>query len=810
MIANYLKVALRALLRNKLTSFINIAGLAVAISSSLLIYFFIQDEVSYDRHHTKADRIYRVTRNFLSPDGTINLHLGHVAPPFGPLLKDNFTEIEEVARSLQGQLLITWEENGEVVKSFNEPNCFTTEPAIFDIFDIEMIEGNGKQTLGEPFQVILSERTAQKYFGNSPAIGKTLKFDNQRELHVGGVFRDFPDQSHWHPELLVSFSSLFDSLVYGRRDLETNWSNNAFTTYALLREPYDIERMESRFPAFLDSHMGGPDAAAYKPSVWTNLFLQRITDIHLHSQLDSEIEANGNINNVYTMGVIGFFIVLIACFNFINLSTARASRRAKEVGLRKVVGAFRIQLIVQYLGESILIAVLAAILATALATISLPWLNAFTEKHLVLDLVNDGLAIKILAFTLFLGVVAGIYPAFIISSFRPSTILKGQQGVSLRSRGSLRKVLVIAQFSTSIVLIIATLITLRQLRYMNDRELGYAKEQVVLLQYFSELSPSYDAFYNELTRHASIRNATRSTRVPTTRLLDHQGSARVQDGDSLRLTDVVLKNVRIDPEFFDTYGIKLIAGRNFSRDIKTDDSLAFILNESAVKMIGFTPEAILTRDFQYGGVKGRVIGVVRDFHFESLHEPIVPIIFQGGRVAGNISVKLAGGNIKEGITHLEKTWKDFLPHRPFEYNFASERYEQLYRSEAKQAQLFIVFSILAIAIASLGLFGLATFNTLQRTKEIGIRKVLGASVGNIVRLLSGEIAWLILIATVIAWPVAWYFTDQWLNSFAYRIPNGMLTYALAGAVALAIALITVGTHTVKAALSNPSETLRTE
>lgn len=284
MIANYLKVAFRALMRSKLTSFINIAGLALAISCSLLIYFFIQDELSYDRYHTKSDRIYRVTRNFLSPDGSVNLHLGHVAPPFGPLLKNDFPEFEEVARSLQGRLLVAWEDNGEVVKSFNEDRCFTTEPDIFNIFDIEMLEGDGPQVLSEPLQVILSERTAQKYFGDAPAVGKTLKFNNQLDLHVGGVFRDFPDQSHWHPELLLSFSTLYDSLIYGRRNLETNWGNNAFTTYVLIKEPFDIAHIESQFPAFLDRHMGESGAVSHKPSTWTTLFLQKVTDIHLHSR----------------------------------------------------------------------------------------------------------------------------------------------------------------------------------------------------------------------------------------------------------------------------------------------------------------------------------------------------------------------------------------------------------------------------------------------------------------------------------------------------------------------------------------------
>ena len=345
---------------------------------------------------------------------------------------------------------------------------------------------------------------------------------------------------------------------------------------------------------------------------------------------------------------------------------------------------------------------------------------------------------------------------------------------------------------------------------MNDRNLGYNKDQIVTLRFFNELASSYDAFYNELLKHSSIRNAARSSRIPTSRLLDSQGSAQVQKGDSLANTNVVLKNIRIDQEFFDTYEIPFVAGRDFSKEIKTDDSLAFVLNESAVAMIGMTPDEILTRDFQYGGVRGRVIGVVKDFHFESLHEPIVPLVFHPARFFGNISVQVPGSQMQDALAHIEKVWKEFVPQRPFEYSFLSMQYEDLYSGERKQGQLFIAFSALAIFIASLGLFGLATFNTLQRIKEIGIRKVLGASVVNIVQLLSREMIILILIANVIAWPVAWYFMDQWLDTFAYRIEGNLLLYLFAAVAAIVIALVTVGTQTVKAAMSNPSETLRNE
>lgn len=811
MFKNYLKVAFRAILRSKLTAFINIAGLALAMACSLLILLFITDELSYDRYHTKAGRIYRVTRNFLSPDGSVNLHLGHVAPPFGPLLRNDFPDFEDVVRTLQSTILVAREEHGEERKLFNENNAFFAEPQLFKIFDIPVLEGNAAKALTDPFQLMLSEKTAKKYFGDEPALGKALKVSDRFNMVVSGVFRDFPAQSHWHPEVLISFSTLNDSTIYGRKGLEENWGNNSFATYVLVKQPFDEARIESQFPAFLDRHMGADitDPAAPMPSTWTTLFLQKLTDIHLHSHLDSEIEANGDINTIYMMAVIGIFIILIACFNFVNLSTARATKRAKEVGLRKVVGALRAQLIIQYLSESILIAMLAFLCAVGIAGLALPWLNAFTGKNLTLALADDWSLLAVLLLCSFsIGTIAGIYPAFVISSFRPSTILKGQQGSS-RAKAGLRKVLVVSQFAISIILIIATLVTFRQLQYMNTRSLGYNRDQIVLLRYYSELDQSFEPFYNELLRGTDIQNVARSSRIPTDRLLDSRGSAQVQQGDSLVNTNIVIKNIAVDHQFFDTYGVPFVAGRNFSREIKTDDSLSFILNEAAVKMIGVTPDEMLTKDFQYGGVRGRVIGVVRDFHFESLREPIVPMVFHIGGY-GNISVKIAGNRMQDALADLEKIWKEFLPHRPFEYEFLSMQYTHLYDTERKQGQLFIVFSGLAIFIASLGLFGLATFNTLQRIREIGIRKVLGASVGNIVRLLSREIMVLILIANIIAWPVAWYFTNEWLNTFAYRIDNSFVLYVFSAVAAVVIALVTVSSQTIRAALSNPAETLRSE
>jgi len=811
MIRNYFKVALRTLYRNRLTSFINIAGLTLALACCILIALFIKDELSYDRHHTNANNIYRVTRNFLSPDGSVNLHLGHLAPPFGPLLKNDFPDFKEVARTLQNRVLVSYQDDGQEKKLFNESRAYFAEPEIFKIFDIPVTVGVGPEALSQPLRVMLSEKTARRYFDDGQALGKTLRMGDQYDLTVSGVFKDFPSQSHWHPEILISFVTLNDSTIYGRRRLETNWGNNSFSTYVLADESLNVAQTEDQFPAFLDRHMGPANSAtdAPMPSSWTTLFLQRLTDIHLRSHLDSEVESNGNINSVYMMGVIGIFIILIACFNFVNLSTARATKRAKEVGLRKVIGAFRSQLIAQHLSESLIMTFAALGLSLMLASLSLGWLNDFTGKELALDLAADTMWLYLPGFALLVGIFAGMYPAFVISSFKPVAILKGQLG-STRGRGSLRKVLVVSQFVISIVLIIATLVTFEQLQYLNNRDLGYNKDQIIILPYFNEIDRSYEAFHNKLVTHTAIDNAARSSRTPTGRLLDSQGTAQVQRGDSLANTDVVLKNIRIDHDFFSTYQIPFVAGRNFSKDVLTDDSLAFILNESAVRMIGLGPDQILNRDFQYGGVRGRVIGIVRDFHFESLHEPIVPLVFHPSRFYGNLSIQVSENKMQDALHHIEKIWSEFLPHRPFEYSFLSMQYEQLYRAEQKQGQLFIGFSALAIFIAGLGLFGLATFNTLQRIREIGIRKVMGASTGNIVGLLCREMVLLVILANLIAWPIAWYLTDQWLSTFAYRTEINMLLYILAATAAVAIALLTVGSQTIKAALSNPAQTLRTE
>lgn len=819
MIRNYLKVAIRSIFRNKLTAFINIAGLALAMMCCVLIYLFVVDELSYDRYHTKADRTYRVTRNFLGKDGVPNLHLANVAPPIGPLLKNDFGEIEVMARTINYSLNISLEQNGEQIKNFIENDIFVVEPDLFKIFDIEVLSGDPAKALVRPLTVMLSEEYAQKYFGTQDVIGKRLRVNNQLDIEVTGKYKSFPAQSHWHPTMLVSFSTFEDEAIYGRKALETNWGNNAFGTYLLLEEGVDPKKVEAGFTDFMERHFAtyarsnwgaAPD---FKASQSTTLFLQKLTDIHLYSHLDDELEVNGNINNVRMMSIIGAFIILIACFNFINLSTARATKRSKEVGLRKVVGAFKAQLVMQYLSESVLISLFGLALAIGFALISLAWLNTFTGKALSLNpLSNWPLYVGLIGFAIVVGIMAGLYPAFVISGFKPALVLKGQQG-SAKGKGLVRKTLVVVQFSISIILLIATAITFQQLDYLNSRTLGYDKDQVVVFGYYSDdLDKNYEAFYNELTKTSVIENATRSSRIPTGRLLDSSGPPLITKGDSLINSTVTTKFVAIDEAFFHTYGMEMAAGRDLSKDFVNDDSLSFIINETAAKAYGWNNISDgLDKDFSYANIKGKLVGIVKDFHFESLHQSIIPIVFYSRPgIFSDLSIRISAGKTQEGLAHIEKVWREFLPDRPFNYAFVSEDYHRLYLEEQKQNQLFTIFSGLAIFIACLGLFGLATFNTLQRVKEIGIRKVLGASVPSILGLLSKEIVILIIIANLIAWPLAWYFMQQWLNSFAYHINMNVTIYLLAAIVAVLVALLTVSSQTIKAAMTNPSSTLKYE
>ncbi len=611
---------------------------------------------------------------------------------------------------------------------------------------------------------------------------------------------------------MLSFNTLKDSAIYGEKNLRTNWGNNSFYTYLLLPAGYDPKKLEAQFPAFLNRHIVEGQGGEFKPSDWTSLTLRKLTDIHLYSHKDSEVEENGDIKRVYIFSAIALFILLIACINYMNLSTARSALRAKEIGVRKVVGAGKPELIAQFLSESILICCIATILAFILTWLALPGLNKISGQSLSINILSKWQTILPLVLVpFFVGTLSGLYPAIFLSSFKPIKVLKGILKVG-EGNFLFRKVLVVTQFSISIILIISTAIVFQQLKYMQNKSLGFVREHIVTLNNNAGLNNSFESFRTALLDNPNIKEVGRSSRIPSGRLLDAMGS-KINNGDSLAPTKADIKYVRADEAFNPTYGMKMVAGRNFSKEYGMDTS-SFVINEAAVKVLGLkSNEDAIGKPFTYGNRAGHLIGVVNDFHFESLHQRILPIVLFTSTTQnsyGRISIKISGNNIPAALSHIEDTWKKFLPETPYDYSFLDERFAVLYKAEQQQGSIFTIFSCIAIFIACLGLFGLSAFTITQRIKEIGIRKVLGASVGSIVGLLSKDFMKLVIIAAVIAFPVAWYAMHNWLQDFAYRITIPWWVFIIAGVAAAFIALVTISFHAIKAAVANPVKSLRTE
>ncbi len=811
MIRNYFKIAWRNLMKYKFISFINLFGLTVGLTCCLLITTYIVNELSFDRYNKKAENIYRVTRSFNNSEGVVSLNLSTISPPFGYYFPTDFPEIKEMTRLLNnGTTPLKYQD-----KLINEPDVYFADEHLFDVFTLPVLQGDPKTALKEPFSVMLSEETAKKYFGGDDPMNKILRANNQFDVKVTGIYKAFPANSHLHPGMLISFNTLKDSAVYGAENLRTNWGNNSFFTYLVLPDHYDASRMIAQFPAFVNRRMDHKDYNGDLPSKYTKLGLQKLTDIHLYSHTDYEAEPNGDITRVYIFSIIALFILLIACINYMNLSTARSALRAREIGIRKVIGARKKELIFQFLSESVLISCTAILISFILLYFALPWLNRISDQHLsVRILISWKILIPIFLTPFVVGILSGLYPALFMSSFQPVKTLKG---IFKAGSGniSFRKLLVVAQFAISIVLIITTVIVFQQLRYMQSTSLGYDKEHIFTVPYNNFLNSSYESFRNELLQNRDVRDVARSSRIPTGRLLDAMG-ASAYIGDSLRPVTADIKFLAADYDFIPTYGVQLAAGRNFSRSYGTDTS-NFILNQASVQAIGWkSAQDAIGKDFKYGSLKGKVIGVIRDFHFESLHQKIVPMVLVNPRTDPNqsffnsLSVKISGNNMAATLAVVEKTWKKYLPEIPYQYTFLEENFNRLYESEQRQGAIFTIFSCIAIFIACLGLFGLSAFAITQRLKEIGVRIVLGAKMNSIVTLLSKDFLRLVLIASVIAFPVAWYAMTRWLQDFAYRINIQWWVFILSAIVALIVALGTVSFHAIKAALTNPVQSLRSE
>jgi putative ABC transport system permease protein len=814
MIRNYLRSAWRNIARHKFISFINIFGLTVGLTCCLLIITYLINELSYDRYNVNADRTYRVTRIFYSRNGEENLHLSAVAPPFGPLLKTAFPDIEKVTRVLpNGTTVLKYKE-----KLFNEQNGFFADENFFNIFSANVIEGDKKKALYDPYNIMLTPEVAKKYFGNDNPINKTITtivYGFKHEYKVTGIFEPFPANAHMHPDILMSFNTLKDSAIYGEKQLETNFGNNSFYTYLLMPKGYNMDIITRQFDAFVDKYYNPKGLPpGIKPHQTTKLTIQKLTDIHLQSHLDDEIEPNGDMKRVYIFSIIALFILLIACINYMNLSTARSALRAKEIGIRKVIGAQRKEIIRQFLGESILITWVALLLAGALTWFLLPYIN--TISHLSLSfssLFHWNILIGVLLLPFVVGLLSGVYPAIFMSSFRPVQVLKGLLKVG-SGNVSFRQVLVVVQFSVSIVLIVATTVVFQQLRYIQNKSLGFNKDFILTTTYSGALTKQFESFRNELLNNPAVKGVGRSSRIPSGRLLDDQ-DAQVIEGGKTVPTQIDLKMITTDYDFMDTYGMKLAAGRNFSRQFLTDTA-NYVINETAVQQLGWkTPQNAVGKDLIYGGTKGKVIGIVKDFHFESLHQPIIPMIFllpgPSNAFYNRISIKVDGHNVQSAISSIGATWRKYLPEIPFDYTFVDQRFQKLYDAEQQESQLFTIFSCLAIFIACLGLFGLSAFTISQRVKEIGIRKVLGANIPQIVSELSRSFMMLIVIAAMIALPIAWWLMHKWLeNNFAFRIEVSGWVLLFAGMVALIIAFVTISFQAVKAANANPVKSLRSE
>jgi putative ABC transport system permease protein len=809
MLKNYFKIAWRNLMKYKFISFINLFGLTVGLTCCLLITTYILDELSYDRYNTNADHIYRVTRSFNNANGAVSLRLSTVAPAFGYYFPTDFPEIQKMTRLLDNGL--TPMRFGE--KKFNEKSIFFADENLFDVFTVKVLKGNPKKALTDPFSIMLSEEQAKKYFGEEDPIDKLIKFNSQVDFKVTGIYKAFPSNAHLHPGMLLSFSSLRDTTLYGEENLRTSWGNNSFFTYLLLPDKFSAQRIEAQFPAFVDKHMDHKDYQGKNPSAFTKLALQKLTDIHLYSHTDYEAEQNSDIKRVYIFSIIALFILLIACINYVNLSTARSALRAREIGIRKVIGARKKELILQFLSESVLICWVATLLALALTYVSLPLLNTVSGKSITIDLLLKWqVIVPVLLTPFFIGIVSGIYPALFMSSYQPIKTLKGLFKVN-GGGISFRKALVVTQFAVSIILIITTIVVFQQLHYMQKKSLGFDKDRIVTMSYTNAISKQYEPFRNELLQDIAFKDVTRSSRIPTGRLLDNMGAFLFANDSAMPITTDI-KFVNVDHDFVSTFGIPIKQGRFFSRNYGTDTS-SFVVNESAVTAMGFkdASEAV-NKEFKYGSTKGHIIGVIKDFHFESMHQPIVPMVLimlpPGQLYFNNFSVKIASSDLTASLSHLSSTWSKYFPDTPFEYHFLDDQFDKLYESEQRQATLFISFACIAIFIACLGLFGLSAFAITQRIKEIGVRKVLGADINSIVGLLSKDFLVLVAVAAILAFPVAWYAMHNWLKDFAYRIDIQWWVFIVAGVLAALVAFFTVSAQALKAAVANPVKSLRSE
>jgi putative ABC transport system permease protein len=748
--------------------------------------------LSYDRFHPKADRIYRIVADIKTPTETI--------PSGGPAwavpghIKFDFSEVEAFTRVSQENLVFR---KGDI--KFNEKNALWVDSAFFQIFNFKLLKGDVRTALKEPFSVVLSESAAKKYFGKADPMGQTILITGEATpATITGIMQDMPENTQVKGDVLLSMSTITTKYAEG---IDDQWSNYSPLAFILLKPGTDAKTLEKKFPAFLEKWSG---KEMNERQMFVTLKLEQLKDVYLYSTHGG---SSGNIRNVYIFSIIALFILIIACINFINLTTARASERAKEVGIRKMAGAVRPQLARQFIGESLVICFIAFILTLGLSALLLPSFNDLAGKIISKGIFEHGsLVALMLGAGIVIGLLAGIYPAFVLSSFKPIEVLKGRFATS--TKGSiLRKGLVISQFAISTALIIGTIIVYTQMNYMRNRNLGFNKEHVLVVDTNGDIKR--EALQQSVSQLPNVMATSLSGSVPGSGNPGAYSEVENIKGD-LQIANFDLYFVDFD--YIPLYKIELVAGRAFSRDYKTDSNKAMILNESAVKVLGYTsPDQAIGKRYKQWGSEGMIIGVIKDFHFRSLQQPIKPLTLRmNWQGFGLLSVKVNTANLNKTIAAVEKQFKTLIPNRPFNYYFLDEFFDQQYKDEDRFGRLFMNFAVLAIFISCLGLLGLASYSTMQRTREIGIRKVMGASVSNIINLLSKEFLKLVIISFFIAVPVSWYFMHKWLADFAYRTNISWWIFVMAGLLAILIAVFTISFQAFRAAVANPVKSLRTE
>jgi len=794
MIKNYLRVALRHLWRNRTFSIINILGLAVGMAAFFLIFSWVSFETSYDSFHSKADRIYRVVSTIRTPSSLDST--GMTITPIAPNVKKEYPEVEEAVRLSPDWMLVR---RGD--KHFTEHGAVMADSGLFNLFDFPLLKGDRLTALTPPGSMVLSETMARKYFGDEDPMGKRLLVGGSgAPVTVTGVMKDLPGNSQIKAEMLISISSW--KAVYGRPIQDSEWTNHNFYTYLLFRPHSDVAAFERKLPAFMDRHHGDE---ARKLQMFETLRLERLRDVYLRSKLDGFV--TGSIRNVYIFSTVGLFILLIACINFVNLTTARSTERAKEVGVRKVVGAGRLQLARQFIGESVLICLFAFGVALALAGVLIPMFNTVSGKIVSAGVFSRPRDVVLLfGVALAIGVLAGFYPSLMLSGFRPVSVLKGR--FSTGAKGLLlRRGLVVFQFVISTVLIVGTVVVYNQVHFMETRDLGFAKDQEVTID--TGFDPNRFAFKNSLAGIPGVLSTCIASGAPGNGYTSAYTTLEDQQG---KMEQLNIDTYFVDFDFMKQYGLKVLAGRGFSSAYASDTGKAMVINESALRMLGYkSPSEAVGRNFNQWGRDGKIVGVIKDFNYKSLRESISPMVMRIEPWSWlTVSIKVSVAGLPGTLAAIEKKWNQFIPTRPFDYTFLDEDFNKKYSAEAGFGKLFFYFSVLAIFISCLGVLGLASYSTIQRRKEIGVRKVLGASVGSVVGLLSKDFLRLVGLALVIASPVSWWVMDRWLSDFAYRAPISWWVFAATAAVSLLVVFVTISVQAVRAARENPVRALRAE